>query len=245
MEITRHLETLDAEGRLLADAAERAGVDAKVPTCPGWQVRDLLRHTGAVHVWAAAFVRERITEPRPLGDEPELDGAELIAWYRDSHRRLVDTLADAPAEVPSWTFHPAPNPTPLAFWTRRQAHETTVHRFDAQSALGVTPDPVATDFAVDGIDELLRGFHARPKSRVRTDEPRLLRVRASDTDAVWTVRLSAQPPVATPDGNGPADAELSGPAAELYLALWNRLPVPHITGDPALAALWRERSAIV
>lgn len=244
METARHLAALDTEGRLLADAAERAGVDAKVPTCPGWTVRDLLRHTGAVHVWAASFVRERRTGPHPMGEEPDLDGAELIAWYRDSHRRLVDTLADAPADVECWTFHPAPNPSPLAFWTRRQAHETTVHRFDAQSALGTDPAPVSGEFAVDGIDELLRGFHARPRSRVRTDEPRLLRVRASDPDAVWDVRLSAQPPVTTSGTDEPAATELAGPAGQLYLALWNRLPVPHITGDPALAALWRERSAI-
>jgi hypothetical protein len=38
---------------------------------------------------------------------------------------------------------------------------------------------------------------------------------------------------------------VSGPAAELYLSLWNRLPVPTVTGDAALAALWRETSAIV
>jgi hypothetical protein len=31
----------------------------------------------------------------------------------------------------------------------------------------------------------------------------------------------------------------------LYLALWNRLPVPCVTGDPTLAALWRETSSIV
>ncbi|NEA02394.1 hypothetical protein G3I28_24190, partial [Streptomyces sp. SID10116] len=43
----------------------------------------------------------------------------------------------------------------------------------------------------------------------------------------------------------PADCEVSGPAARLYLALWNRLPFPEVTGDTALAALWRERSAIV
>ncbi|MET9732151.1 maleylpyruvate isomerase family mycothiol-dependent enzyme [Streptomyces sp. NPDC006458] len=247
MDTARHLEALDLAGRLLADAAERAGADADVPTCPGWQVRDLLRHTGAVHVWAASFVRERLTEPRPIGEAPDLDGKELTDWYRDSHRRLVDTLADAPEDVAYWTFHPAPNPSPLAFWTRRQAHETTVHRFDAQAALGVGPDPVDAEFAeftADGIDELLRGFHARSRSRVRTEVPCVLRVRASDTDAVWSVRLSPKPPVTTLDADGPATTELSGTAGELYFALWNRLPVPHIAGDRALADLWRELSGI-
>lgn len=249
METADFVRTLDREGLLLAAAAEEAGVDAKVPTCPDWQVRDLLRHTGAVHRWAAAFVAQAHTSPRPLGSGPDLDGPELLAWYRDSHRHLVDTLGGASPDVECWTFHPAPNPSPLAFWARRQAHETTVHRFDAESARGGTPTGIAAEFAVDGIDELLRGFHARPRSRVRTEEPRLLRVRATDAgadaDAVWAVRLSAEPPVTTrEESDGDADAELAGPAAQLYLALWNRLPVPDVTGDASLAALWREKSAI-
>ncbi|MER5599157.1 maleylpyruvate isomerase family mycothiol-dependent enzyme [Streptomyces sp. NPDC002265] len=235
---------LDREGRALAAAAEAAGTDAKVPTCPGWQMRDLLRHTGAVHRWAASFVAEGHTSPRPMGDPPELDGADLLAWYRAGHRHLVDTLTAAPADRPAWTFLPAPVPSPLYFWARRQAHETAVHRYDAESALDGTPGPVTADFATDGIDELLRGFHARTRSRVRTETPRVLRVRASDTDAVWTVRLSPEPPVAARDDAGDAECELAGPAAQLYLALWNRRPVPEVTGDASLAALWRENSAI-
>ncbi|MFE9493244.1 maleylpyruvate isomerase family mycothiol-dependent enzyme [Streptomyces collinus] len=246
METAEFLTTLDREGRLLAAAAAEAGTDAKVPTCPEWQVADLLRHTGAVHRWAAALVADGHTAPRPLGDGPDLDGAELVAWYRDSHRLLVDTLAAAPADLECWTFHPAPCPSPLAFWTRRQAHETAVHRYDAESARGGTASPIDAGFAADGIDELLRGFHARPRSRVRTERPRVLRVRAVDAgaDAVWTVRLSAEPPVTSRDAAGDVEAELIGPAERLYLALWNRGPVPSVTGDRSLATLWRETSGI-
>lgn len=246
METAEFLQTLDREGRLLAAAAAEAGPDAKVPTCPEWQVRDLLRHTGAVHRWAAAFVADGHTAPRPMGDAPDLDGAELVDWYRDSHRLLVDTLTSAPPEVECWTFLPASGPSPLAFWIRRQAHETTVHRYDAEAARGGTATPIAPDFAADGIDELLRGFHARSRSRVRSEEPRALRVRAQDAgaDAVWTVRLTTEPPVTVRAEAGAAEAELSGPAEQLYLALWNRAPVPKVTGDHALATLWREASGI-
>ncbi|MDX3639588.1 maleylpyruvate isomerase family mycothiol-dependent enzyme [Streptomyces sp. MB09-02B] len=264
------MRALDEEGRLLATAARKAGTDAEVPTCPSWRVRDLVRHTGAVHRWATAFVAEKHPTPRPLPDGPEeLDGDALLTWFEEGHRGLLDTLRAAPADLACWSFLPAPSP--LAFWARRQAHETAVHRADAESALGDAPgappvepvvgpsvnsaaDPAAkiapnlpADFAVDGIDELLLGFHARPKSRVRTATPRVLRVRATDTDAVWTVRLSSGPPVAervdvsrAPD----ADCEITGPASRLHLALWNRLPFPAVLGDPALAGLWRETSGI-
>ncbi|MGW3196016.1 maleylpyruvate isomerase family mycothiol-dependent enzyme [Streptomyces sp. NPDC001118] len=244
MDTADFLHTLDREGRLLAAAAEAAGTDAKVPTCPEWQVRDLLRHIGAVHRWAAGFVADGLTAPHPLDDAPDLNGAELVDWYRDSHRLLVDTLAAAPADVECWTFLPAPSP--LAFWARRQAHETTVHRYDAEAARGGTASPIAPDFAVDGIDELLCGFHARSRSRMRTEEPRVLRVRAlnAGADAVWTVRLTAEPPVTERAANGEAAAELSGPAEELYLALWNRRAVPSVSGDHSLAALWQEKGGI-
>ncbi|MFF9090145.1 maleylpyruvate isomerase family mycothiol-dependent enzyme [Streptomyces sp. NPDC014991] len=246
MKTAEYLEVLDREGRLLAAAADAAGADAEVPTCPEWQVRDLLRHTGVVHRWAAAVVADGQPEGRPGGEPPELDGAELVAWYRESHRLLLDTLAAAPADTECWTFLPLPGPSPLTFWSRRQAHETTVHRYDAESARGGTPSPIAPGFAVDGIDELLRGFHARSRSRLRSEEPRVLRIRAVDAgaDAVWTLRLTAEPPVCVRAAEGAAEAELSGPADQLYLALWNRRAVPQVTGDRSLAALWRERSAI-
>ncbi|MFB7575046.1 maleylpyruvate isomerase family mycothiol-dependent enzyme [Streptomyces sp. NPDC056165] len=245
METAAHLHALDRQGRLLAAAAEQAGPDAAVPACPGWRVRDLLRHTGVVHRWAAGIVADARTSPRPMDDPPDLDGAALVAWYRTGHRLLVETLAAAPADVDCWTFHPAPSPSPLAFWTRRQAHETAVHRHDAEAARGGTPDILGTAFAVDGIDELLRGFHARSRSRVRSRAPRVLRVRATDADAVWTVCLSDEPPVTTRTASTACDTELSGPADQLYLALWNRAPVPNVTGDRSLATLWRETSGIV
>jgi uncharacterized protein (TIGR03083 family) len=243
MDTAEFIGTLDREGRLLATAAEEAGTDAKVPTCPEWLVRDLLRHTGMVHRWAAAFVAEGHTSYHPDGGLPDLDGAELVAWFREGHRYLVDTLSAASPDVRCWHFLPAPSP--LAFWARRQAHETTVHRVDAESARGGPPGVIAPGFAADGIDELLRGFHGRSRSRVRSAEPRVLRVRATDADgAVWTVRLSQEPPAAERDGTGGADCELAGPVGQLYLALWNRAPFPSVTGDAALAALWREKSAV-
>ncbi|AJE80729.1 hypothetical protein SLNWT_0353 [Streptomyces albus] len=243
MEISAYTGFLDREGRLLAEAAEEAGLDAKVPTCPGWQVRDLVRHTAMVHRWATGFVREGRTETRPMDGEGGLDGAELLAGFRAGHGALLDALESATPELDCWTFFAAPSP--LAFWARRQAHETTMHRFDADSARGGTPAPVDGVLAVDGIDELLTGFHGRRRSRVRTPEPRTVHVLTTDEGASWSLRLSDGPPVAERGLTGEPDCVLSGPASKLYLALWNRVPFPEITGDARLAALWRETSAIV
>ncbi|MFI6647070.1 maleylpyruvate isomerase family mycothiol-dependent enzyme [Streptomyces sp. NPDC050529] len=248
MKIAEHIHSLATEGRLLAEAAEEAGTGAPVPTCPGWQVRDLLRHTAMVHTWAAAFVTEGHTSYVPDAGEPDLDGPALLDRFRAGHQLLVEALERAPQDLECWAFFAAPSP--LAFWARRQAHETTIHRVDAESARGGALSPVASAHAVDGIDELLQGFHARPKSRVRTDVPRTLRLRATDTDTVWNVRLSTEPPAAVradePSVLPPVDCELSATAQELYLTLWNRRPLTAlaVTGDPDLARLWRERSSV-
>ncbi|MFJ4717432.1 maleylpyruvate isomerase family mycothiol-dependent enzyme [Streptomyces sp. NPDC088785] len=247
MEITEHIRVVDREGRSLAEAAEKAGVDAEVATCPGWRIRDLVRHQGQVHRWATGFLAEGLTERRPLPDAPPgIDGDGLLAWYREGHERLVDTLTRAPLDLECFAFLPAPSP--LAFWARRQAHETTVHRVDAESALGRAAGDasttVGTAFAVDGIDELLTGFHARSRSRVRSDPPRVLGVRATDAEAAWAVRITQDPPAAERGATGDAECEVSGPAARLYLALWNRLPFPEVSGDAGLAALWREHSGV-
>ncbi|MER6215203.1 MULTISPECIES: maleylpyruvate isomerase family mycothiol-dependent enzyme [unclassified Streptomyces] len=247
MKITEYVETLAREGELLAEEAERAGTEALVPTCPEWRVTDLLRHTGAVHRWAAGYVRDGLLEPAPFPPAPELAGAELLAWFREGHAELVRVLEASPEELRCWTFLPTAPPSPLAFWARRQAHETAVHRFDAQAARGLAFSEVTPEFAEDGVDELLTGFHARPRSRVRTEEPKVIRVRAADTGAVWTVHLSKEPARAVRgDTDTPADCTLTAEASWLYAALWNRLPLagPGVTGDTTLARLWQETAGI-
>ncbi|MGW1768658.1 maleylpyruvate isomerase family mycothiol-dependent enzyme [Streptomyces sp. NPDC002073] len=247
MEITEFIEVLARESALLADTADQAGTDAPVPVCPGWRVAELLRHTGAVHRWAARFVADGLPDAVPLLDGPELDGAELVAWYREQSGALTELLSTTPADRQCWTFLPTAPPSPLAFWARRQAHETTIHRMDAEAALGREFTAVEPRFAEDGVDELLTGFHARPRSRVRTaGEPKVLRVRAADTGAVWSVHLSAEPARTVLDDAGPADCEITGTADWLYPALWNRLPLtgPQVTGDLSLARLWRDTSGI-
>ena len=90
------------------------------------------------------------------------DDAELIAAYRNGHAALVAALRAADPDLDCATFMPAPSP--LAFWARRQAHGTAIHRYDAQSAARRPrrhpADAFDPAFADDGIDELIMGFAA-------------------------------------------------------------------------------------
>jgi uncharacterized protein (TIGR03083 family) len=224
MEIADHIACLRSEGELLAEAAERSSLTAPVPTCPGWRVRDLLAHLGFVHRWATSYVTEGRTEMTSEPGEEEIirlapaDEA-LVGWFRDGHARLVSVLATADPAVRCWTFLPAPSP--LAFWARRQAHETAIHRADAQFAVaaagpGADLDPFPAGLAADGVDELLMGFGGRNPGSL-SDAPATLVIRTEDCAAAaeWTV-VMGQPLAGVSRGPdpaaGPAEAGAAGPA---------------------------------
>ena len=248
MRIEEHLSALRAEGERLGDVAARMDVDASIPTCPEWRMRDLLRHIGDVHRWAAAHVGERRLEPiRDAAGVAEVagplpDDEDLLTWYRDGHAHLVKTLETADPDVQCWSFLPAPSA--LAFWARRQAHETTIHRADAESAAGPLT-PVSTAFGLDGIDELLFGFLGRtpdPQADVRT-----VRLTPTDADRRWLVRVGSDSVGAarsTDEAEG--DTEVRGPASDLYLLLWNRLDreAVDVRGDPSALTTWRDTVTI-
>ena len=60
MEITTHITAIQDDGKLFAEAAEMGGLDRDVPSCPGWDVRELVRHLGMIHLWAAGHHRKRV-----------------------------------------------------------------------------------------------------------------------------------------------------------------------------------------
>jgi len=255
MDLDGYVAALTVAGERLAAAAQSAGLDAPVAPCPQWSVRDLVTHVGGVHRWAASIVgnamleNDEVTGDR-VGSGPTDDA--LLDWFREGHAALVETLVHAPADLECFTFLPAP--TPLLFWARRQAHETSVHAIDAQCALGaaVAPSAVTLDpaFALDGIEEILLGFAARPRPAI---EPGRLRLEAVDVGAAWTARFGAhgvtiEPrPAATAavaaDVDGveeAADAVVSGSAADVYRWLWNRPSAAALTGAAEVAARWRQ-----
>jgi uncharacterized protein (TIGR03083 family) len=264
MRVEEHLAALRREGELMARTLDGVSDwEAPVPTCPGWTVRELAHHLGRVHRWAALVVRERRDgDPEKDTEEERIWGPmpadpDVAAWYRDSHAALVATLEAAPEDLACWAFLPASSPR--AFWARRQAHETAIHRVDAQAAgggMGGGPegleggsviDGVEPAFAVDGIDELLLGFYSRPRNRARTDTQRSLSVTAEDADASWIIHFG--PDGAHPEraaGTGNEDCEVRGGASELYLALWNRRPLEamRVAGDPGLVEVWRTKATI-
>ncbi len=225
----------------MADVAAASDLGVAIPTCPGWTMRDLVRHTGGVHRWATGIVAGRRTRAWDA-DLPEIVGAwpddrELVDWFRRGHHALVAVLEAAPDDVEWFTF--LRGHSPLAMWARRQAHETAVHRVDAESPAGVFT-PVSATFAADGIDELLAAFMTRGNRGLPIEEPRTLLVETTDTNDVWHVLIEPDR-MHTSAAPAPADCTISGAAADLYLLLWNRSDAGAIDvgGDADVLTFWR------
>ena len=238
-----HVADLREAGDLLAAAVGQVDPDQRVPSCPDWTVRELARHTGGVHRWATVHVAEARTDlvdsdlEQLVGTWP--DDASLPDWLQLGVTNLVDALVAAPPDLDCFTFLPAPSPR--AFWARRQAHETTMHRVDAEQA-GAGPTPIDPGLAADGISELLFGFASRPRKLLGDDE-RVLQIRAFDTGDEWTIRIGPDGGGVSSDAPERADCRVTAPAADLYLLLWNRRDRRGLAvdGDPALLDGWSER----
>src|ERR1700709_2063336 len=144
-----HLEALRQDGdALLHTAGQHLG--APVPTCPGWSVADLLAHLLRVYRYAA---RQARTEHRLPGDDTVLAPEAVPAALADAHAELLLVLTELEPDAPAWNALPDA-PDVAAYWQRRMAVETALHRWDVEHAVGA-PAPLDPALSCDGIDEAL------------------------------------------------------------------------------------------
>lgn len=235
---------------LLTAVLPDADVHAPVPSCPGWTVGRLARHLGAGQSWAAELVRSRAGAPlpdddlraehRPLDDDP----AGLVGLLDDASRELAATLADAGSDGPVWT------PTPdgrAAFFARRFAHETLVHRADAVLALGL-PFAAARAVLVDAVQEWLeletmpQQLDVRPARRSLLGRGATIGLVATDAQESWMVDLTGDSATWRP-GCEPCAATLHAPLADLLLILYRRRPLPAVKGRADLVTAWLDAAA--
>jgi uncharacterized protein (TIGR03083 family) len=207
--MTDHLRHLRADVEAILAVLDTAALTEPVSACPGWTLRELVEHLGSVHRWATGIVRSGA--PAPLDEERGID--DLRPWFTAGAQALVEALAAADPEAPCWTFTSART---MAFWPRRQALETVVHRWDAERAAG-EPGPIDAGLAADGVDEVVTLMVPRQIKLQRIPAlPATLQLHATDTGDDWVL------------GDGEPTARVEGSAEHLLLLLWHRLD----PGDP-------------
>jgi uncharacterized protein (TIGR03083 family) len=223
------------EGETLASALD-GDPATSVPSCPGWSITDLVAHVGSYHRWAADLLQHASQQPcAPYSLRPEPD-VTLAEWYRASLELLLKAIDTTDPDTPMWTVTIDQK---AGDWCRRQAHDLTVHRWDAQHARGHA-QPVHTERAVDFIDELFEATLPYTLPFVgRTVPEASLALRSADDTYYRRLDGATGKPRLSRDPN-PADAVLTGTPSDLLLALWRRADAATLTGDPTVLAAWQQ-----
>jgi uncharacterized protein (TIGR03083 family) len=230
----RCLEALEHTARHLATVlAEHPA--AAVPRYPGQDVEALARHVITIHEWVAALVAEHSQEFVPQSPPPEsLSGRALRVRFDAAWGRLLEVLAAADESVPMWSFG---SDRTVGFWQRRMAHETSMHAWDAESAIAERPAPIPLDLAVTGLGEGLRIHVQRPLRKTEVGgSGETIGIECTDADADWTVTL-LDVGVGVEDGVAHPEARLGGSASDLWLGMTGRstaLPLARLGDETVL-----------
>lgn len=242
-----------------AAAMSAPSLELKVPTCPEWTLLNLVQHLGGVHrFWATAVSAGPAADP-PAESMPELaetapwEREALLAWSAESTQLLLDALREAGPDRGCWTWWgPSQSPQTSGAVARHQVQEVTVHTYDAQVTLGA-PEQLPDQAALDGVDEFLSTCcawtahwpHEAAAVDFHATEGRSWRLSIS-AGGIRSTRLPASGP-ATPaaaagEGLDVAFAAARGTAAELVLALYDRIPIDslQLDGDRRLFDLLRD-----
>ena len=256
LDTATYRQAFDREAGALATAAA-LGLDAPIPSCPGWTVAILLGHL------TAGVYGSRIVALKALPASYQIDRYEDLGlpiafkdWLWDLREErtpsgpppsgLLDLFSVVAAELGSLLYSVDPG-TPIRTWwppqqtagflQRRMALETAIHRWDAQLAHG-QPESIEPGLAADGIDETFdvqilarRGW----SDAARPGTGETYHFHRTDGPGEWLIRFAPDGPVVTRE-HSKGDAAIRGSASDLFLFLWHRIPADRLEtfGDPAL-----------
>lgn len=231
-----------AEAQTLRAAAVQAGAHAPVPTCPDWTAHRLIQHLVRVFDMVLTVLRAGDPQsPPPRIERLTGDFDAQLAGFDTRLNLLLDGLASTDPGTGAWNFSPTA-PRTAAFWSRRMAHEVTVHRIDAQAAAG-TDSAVDPGFAADGVDEVLtRHIQRRTDYWAVAELSGTVLYHAADAGRAWTVRLvPGQLPQTAPETAIEPDASVIGLADAVYRAVWGRPSRAVVSGMTDLIEATRAR----
>jgi uncharacterized protein (TIGR03083 family) len=239
MEPAAFVSYLKADGPGLLAAGKRAP-SARVPSCPEWDAQALVGHLGSAYWWVEAMVRERATDMVEFSETPAQWDA-LCGWYEEGMAALILVLEEVGDDEPVWNWQ-AMGAGPARFWHRRIAHETSVHRWDIERAVGTT-HVIDAPLALDGIEEYLGIVPVWVALSPRPGLSGSLGLVATDTDAAYTLSL-APDVVEYHEGLRSPDAVVRASASDLLLWLLGRRTTESeqigVEGDPSVPRAWAE-----
>jgi uncharacterized protein (TIGR03083 family) len=189
----------------------------RVPSCPEWDLGDLAVHMGVVQRWATHIISNGVM-PETMPEGGREHAAEFLAA---GLKPLLEAIDGANPDDAAWNFTGMAQTK--AFWPRRQALEVTMHRWDADAAVGAQ-QPLDAVLAAATVDEYLHLLVPRMIRRNKLDLHGLtgdVHVHCTDTAGEWTF-AAVEGLYAVTDEHRKAAVAVRGAASDVALFLNNR-----------------------
>ena len=218
---------LRADGPAFAAAVADAPPETPVLSCPGWTVADLTLHLAGIYHWVHSFVSSGDTSQPARRDAADLPaGVSPLQLWQHGYDQLMTCFDALDPEAPAWNW--APQPKKAGFWPRRMAHETAVHRWDAQLAIAAG-EPIEAKLAADGVSEVLDTWLPAGRRIQPGQWHGVVQLTATDAAQEWYLRLRGEgmalldTATILDHDDHHARAQVTGTASDLLLAVMGRI----------------------
>ena len=236
-----HVDLIASEAdRILA--AYRSDPDGRVPWSDRWTVRSVARHVSGSHHAVGVILSDR-----PTGDfataaampRVEANDPEFPDWFAGRTERLLAQCRAVPADAVCWAPHRLITGTG-AYWTRRIAYDTLVHRWDAEAGAGIAGPAMDPDVAADAVDELLSIGLRVTRSAMDAPAGPAIRLACTDAPKAWHLDLAEAGRLTVHTNPIDTAATIRGTAEALLLWLWGRVDIGdagiEVDGDRSVVA---------
>lgn len=240
MDATGYAELRAAAGaRLTAIATEAEtspdDLQRQVPSCPGWDLEGLIEHCAGIWTFVSGSIVAGEPIDRAAVTRPD---GPISRWHNAAFTELTGVLEARQPDDPAWSWDPQ-RPS-MGFWWRRMAQETTLHLWDAEETLGVTPTAIDPELAVDGIDELFDVYVRLRNPTAFAGKGETVHLHATDAHGEWVITRGGDG-MTVERAHAKSDVAARGPAQDLLLFVWGRIGPDRLEtfGDTALLEDWR------
>ena len=224
------LTTVKREGSALLAAVDR-DPGAPVEHCPDWDNAALAEHLRTV--WT--FMATQVSAARPeKASRPDADDGSTAAERLDA---LVLLLSGTDPGAPCWNWCPEDGRT-VSWMVRRMAHENSMHRWDAENAVGEAT-LFDGDLARDAVDEILDvAWQYGMRGPVSGYPTSTLHLHRTDGEGEWMLS-SVDDHLVVGHEHAKGDVAVRGTAPDLALLVWGRRrPTVEVFGDEAALDAW-------
>jgi uncharacterized protein (TIGR03083 family) len=219
------LAHLRRETERFAVVVRQSPLRAHVPAYPAFTVHSLAAHIGRALRLFDAIAGDGGKQPSSEALEAPA-GVDVADWVLAGLAPLVTLLGEIPPDKPVPFPHDAGD-RPAGLIAPLLAVEVGVHRWDVESVLG-DHAPVPADLAVQEVESVFTNFVPRLAGSGVAAIGGTVWLRAADTTAAWSARVSDGRLTTERAPDRPSDAAVSvtGAAQDIALLVWKRALPP-------------------